>query len=129
MKQYEVVESKELSKANDKRYIVIDKETGKILDNAQGFGYKTRQKAHAGYAYKTRDKSKDKEKELRRKEIKKWLINHKEIIEALDDLSFDILERSTNEKIDSKFIRKILKEYNLETDFKPQEIIKSWQNL
>lgn len=42
-------------KANGKdkyRYIVVDSETGDILDNAQGYGYKSIEKAYKGYAYK-----------------------------------------------------------------------------
>ena len=42
-------------KANGKdkyRYIVVDSETGDILDNAQGYGYKSENNAHKGYWYK-----------------------------------------------------------------------------
>ena len=51
------VKSDVLSK-HDERYVIIDLDTGEILDDCQGYGYKTKQKAHIGYAYKTRDKSK-----------------------------------------------------------------------
>ena len=43
------------------RYIIIDKETGEVLDDAQGYGYKTKRNAYACYGYKNRDKSKDHE--------------------------------------------------------------------
>ena len=42
-------------KANGKdkyRYIVVDSETGDILDNAQGYGYKSIDNAHKAYCYK-----------------------------------------------------------------------------
>ena len=38
------------------RYRIVSIEIGQILDDAQGYGYRTPQKAYAGYAYKTRDK-------------------------------------------------------------------------
>lgn len=36
------------------RFMVIDTDTGEILDDAQGYGYKTAQKAHAAWNYKHR---------------------------------------------------------------------------
>lgn len=36
------------------RYRIVSTATGKVLDDAQGYGYKTAQKAHAAYAYKKR---------------------------------------------------------------------------
>ena len=40
------------------RYVIKDMESGVIVDDAQGYGYKSAQKAYAGWAYKSRDKSK-----------------------------------------------------------------------
>ena len=34
------------------RYIIVDEVTGEILDDAQGYGYKTYEKARAAYYYK-----------------------------------------------------------------------------
>ena len=65
----EVIRSDVLSSEYDSRYVVVEKETGKILDDAQGYGYKTVRAAHAAYAYKTRDKSKDKAKAQKRRQI------------------------------------------------------------
>lgn len=42
-----VVESKTLSSRYDKRFVVVDEETGNVLDDAQGYGYKSKQKAMA----------------------------------------------------------------------------------
>lgn len=53
------------------RFCIVSTETGEILDNAQGYGYKTAQKAYKGYGYKTRDKSKDREKRAKEKHIRK----------------------------------------------------------
>ena len=43
------------------RYCIVSTDTGEVFDDAQGYGYKTAQKAYAAFAYKNRDKSKDKE--------------------------------------------------------------------
>ena len=45
-----VIKSEKLSTDYDKRYVVIDKDTCKVLDDAQGYGYKTIQGAYAAYA-------------------------------------------------------------------------------
>ena len=72
-----VIESEKLSNEYDRRYVVIDKDTGEILDDAQGYGYKSAQKAHAAYAYKTRDKSKDAKNLQRRNTFSNGLKNIK----------------------------------------------------
>ena len=64
-----VVEDSKNSKPYEKRYIVINKDTGEVLDDAQGYGYKTIQKAYAAYSYKNRDRSKDKEKNEKENEL------------------------------------------------------------
>ena len=47
---------------DERRFRIVSAETGEVLDDAQVYGYKTMQKAYAAWAYKTRDKTKDKEK-------------------------------------------------------------------
>ncbi len=54
MANIEVIPSEVLSSEYDRRYIVIDKDSGEVLDDAQGYGYKTARGAHAAWAYKTR---------------------------------------------------------------------------
>jgi len=44
------------------RYAIKDTESGSIVDDAQGYGYKSAQRAYAGWAYKNRDKARDIEK-------------------------------------------------------------------
>ena len=62
--------------AHETRYCVVSEENEEILDDAQGYGYKTIQKAYAAYGYKIR-KTRDVEKEEKTKEIKLWLKEHK----------------------------------------------------
>ena len=47
-----VVESKTLSGPYDRRFVVVAEETGNVLDDAQGYGYKSKQKAMAAWSYK-----------------------------------------------------------------------------
>ena len=116
-----VVKSDVLSK-NDERYIIIDLDTGEILDDCQGYGYKTKQKAHLGYAYKTRDKSKDYEKRVKRNHIKKWLSTHKNFRKDLEINEMEFI-RNDEGKVDAKLIRKILKQNHLEIDFQVRDLL------
>lgn len=124
-----VRESASLSKGYDKRFVVLDKDSGEILDDAQGYGYKTAQKAHAAWAYKNRDKSKDKAKAEKRKHIQKWMKEHKSFVRAMDTVAFEIAKGSCgpDEKFDAKFVKKMIKENNLEIDFTAAELLKVWR--
>lgn len=50
------VYSERLSKRLDSRYIIVDEDTGEILDDAQGYGYKSKPNAYRGYAYKQKQR-------------------------------------------------------------------------
>ena len=125
-----VVESDVLSKEYDRRYVVVNKDTGEILDDAQGYGYKTAQKAHAAWAYKNRDKSKDKAKAKKRRHIRAWLKEHKDFAEAMDTFAFEIIKGSwgADVKFDAKFVRRMLDENNLQVDFTAGELLRVWRS-
>lgn len=48
--QIEVIQSERLSK-KEPRYVVVDSKSGKIIDDAHGYGYKSQEKAFAGYRH------------------------------------------------------------------------------
>ncbi len=54
MKEITVIKDPKLSTQYNPRFVIVEKETGKVLDNAQGYGYKTVQKAYAAWNYKNR---------------------------------------------------------------------------
>ena len=85
-----VVKSESLSKPYEWRFVVVDVDTGEILDNAQGYGYKTKQKAMAAWNYKTRDRSKDTAKKAKEKLIKDWMRNHKGFVDTMRQYCLEI---------------------------------------
>ena len=129
-KKIAVVLDGSLSSPMDKRYIIIDIETGEVLDNAQGYGYKSERKAYASYSYKTRDKSRDKEKALKASQIKKWLDENKDFTEALDTCAFEAAKTSPSgqSKVDLNLIKTLLKASGIKTNFTPSEILRCWLN-
>ena len=129
-KKIAVVLDGSLSSPMDKRYIIIDIETGEVLDNAQGYGYKSERKAYASYSYKTRDKSRDKEKSLKASQIKKRLDENKDFTEALDTCAFEAAKTSPSgqSKVDLNLIKTLLKASGIKTNFTPSEILRCWLN-
>ena len=112
-----------------RRFCIVSTDTGEILDDAQGYGYKTAQKAYAAYAYKTRDKSKDKEKLAKKNHIRQWMKEHKSFVRAMDDTAFEIAKGTwgPDDKFNAKLVGEMLKDYGLEPDFSASELLKVWQ--
>jgi hypothetical protein len=127
---WKVIESKELSEDSwNKRYVVVDIETGEVLDNAQGYGYKSVQKAYAGYGYKTRDKSKDAEKAEKHRIIQNWCKEHKSFVRDLEDYAFHIWKGSygPDEKFNAELVRKMFNNYGYtDLPFTAGEFLRYW---
>ena len=116
--------------AGETRFCIVSTETGEILDDAQGYGYKTAQKAYKAYAYKTRDKSKDEEKSDRKKHIIEWMKEHEAFVRAMDNMALDIQmgQLAPDDQFDSKLIQEMLREYDLHPDFSASELLKVWRD-
>lgn len=114
---------------SETRFCIVSTDTGEVLDDAQGYGYKTAQKAYSAYAYKTRDKSKDKEKLAKKKHIQQWMKEHKSFVKAMDDTAFEIAKGTwgPDDKFDAKQVKEMLKNFELEPDFTAGELLKVWQ--
>ena len=120
-----VIESADLSSEYDKRYVVVDKDTGQVLDDAQGWGYKSIQKAYAAYSYKTRDKSRDAEKRAKKKHILSWLKEHKDFAGLMEAVAFDSVK--CGEPFNAATVKQLLKENNLAPDFTAGELLRAWK--
>lgn len=57
-KNFKAVYSDTLSKRFDQRFVIVQLDTGEILDDAQGYGYKSKPKAYKAYAYKCKQRKK-----------------------------------------------------------------------
>lgn len=122
--------SPSLSGPYDKRYVIADTETGEVIDDAQGYGYKSAQKAYAAYGYKNRDRSKDAEKLQKKQRIKKWMKEHKSFVRTMDQVAFEIAKGSwgPDDRFDAKLVKEMLKGAGLETDFTASELLNVWRN-
>lgn len=112
----------------ESRYIIVNENTGGILDDAQGYGYKTPQKAYAAYSYKTRDKKKDRERKAKIRHIRAWMKEHRDFVGLMDSFSFEIAKGSwgPDDKFDAKFVAEMLSQNHLEPDFSAAELLRVW---
>ena len=121
-----VIKDTNLSNYDDERYVIINADTGEVVDDAQGYGYKSVRNAYRSWAYKTRDTSKDEEIQDKVKEIKQWMDEHKDFIRQIDDLAWYGIKDGEN-YITPKEIAKMFVEQNLVIDFTPKELLKVYQ--
>lgn len=129
-KNYKAMRSPELSTNWEARYVVVDTDTGEILDNAQGYGYRTAQKAYAAYGYKTRDKAKDEQKRKKRKLVKEWCKSHKDIVRCLEDDEFCIAKGSygPDDKFNAKWVKDAFEAYGVhDLPFTAGEFLRYWK--
>lgn len=88
MSKIKAIVSDKLSEPYDTRWAIIDEETNEVLDDAQGYGYKSAQNAYRGYSY-TSASAKDKKAGKRKKEaIRKWIKSHGAFETAVTDAAF-----------------------------------------
>ena len=80
------VRSEQLSKS-DIRYVIIDDGSGEILDDAQGYGYRSPQKAYAGYRYQVDSKARKRHNKANN-DVRAFLKKHKDIDNELSDVAF-----------------------------------------
>lgn len=92
---------------DETRYILIDTETGEIIDDAQGYGFHTPQKAYAAYSYKLKQNGR---KTYNKKDFKKWIgegKSHANFIKSINKSIDDSIYY--DEEMSSKKIKRIVK--------------------
>ena len=124
-----VVRSRQLSRGADKRYIIVNPDTGEILDDAQGYGYKSPQKAHAAWAYKTRSPAKKKRDNNTRRQVKKWIRENPELVETLEADALEILTGGYGPDcvFDEEWVDQVLAHANqTNLPFTAKDLLKYW---
>ena len=88
MADYIVAKSAELSKRYEPRYVIVNKETGEILDDANGYGYKSLQAAHKGWAYKSKPKEEKDKLNKQHLIVMNLIKENKKVVSGLEDMYF-----------------------------------------
>lgn len=92
---------------DEPRFAIADARTGEILDDAQGYGYKSRQKAYAAWGWKNRSP----EKVKKEKRILAWYRKNKKFSDELGEISLYALK--DREKVTDGDIVRIIEELGL----------------
>lgn len=130
-KTYKAIKSKELSEPNNPRYVIVDINTNEVLDDAQGWGYKSVKNAYAAYGYKTRDKSKYAKKKQEEQAIRQWWKKHKKLKRDLEYLAFEIAKGGfgPDAELNAKFLKELMEERGIESEFSAGKLLKVWFSL
>lgn len=115
-KDIKVIKSEELSSAFDNRFIIINIHTGEILDDAQGYGYKTIKKAFAAFYYKKNNKKSDaKKKKALKRTIERWLDKNEDFKDDIEYWLIQIIAKGcTDVVLNEGTVSDLLKAHNIE---------------
>ena len=121
--EIDVIETSNLPKYNGTRYVVVDKvNPTHILDDAQGYGYKTKQKAYAAYIYKNRSKQDKAKYEQKLKEIKNFIKEHHDFFAQTEIAMFYAMK--DQEDFGYAEFKHYFEQEHFETELKPYDIWK-----
>ena len=98
-------------KHTETRFIVIDEETGEVLDDAQCYGYKSAANAHRGYSYHKKPKKQQDAIKRQKKTAKRWLDKHPEVADSINDMFLQA--EKDNIKVTKKDFEAMLEELGL----------------
>jgi hypothetical protein len=119
-----VVVSASLSGDYDKRYVVVDEATGEVLDDAQGYGYKTAQNAHRAYGYKAMPPKKKRQRDAVKRQVARWCAKHEEVMQHVEQAMFYAMKDGGN--IAEADVRTILAKHGVELPFPVKDLMKHW---
>lgn len=68
------------------RYVIVDKCTGELLDDAQGYGYTSKQKAYRAWTYKTKSTAEKRKKDATQRKVEGWCWSHPAVVDDLREL-------------------------------------------
>lgn len=127
--QYKAIYSKAHSSPGDPRYIVVNSETGEVLDDAQGYGFKSAQKACACFAYKNASPEDKKKREQAKKVVQKWCKEHRGFVLFLEEDAFRVAKGSygPDDKFDAKWVQNAFDKAGFKNlPFTAREFLKYW---
>ena len=119
-----VVVSAALSSNFDKRYVVIGEATGAIVDDAQGYGYKSAQNAHRAHAYKSMPSKKKRQRDAAKRRVERWCAQHPEFMQRVEQSMFYAMKDGEN--VTEADVLVILAEYGLELPFSVNDLMRHW---
>jgi len=75
------------------RWRLVDESTGRIVDDAQGHGYKTAQAAHSAHGYKRTMRARKTSAKNVKQRARAWWDRHNELHDTIIDMQFQALKQ------------------------------------
>lgn len=127
-KNVKAIKSEVLSSRRSERYVIVDTETGEILDDAQGFGYKSAPKAYAAYSYKNKSDKEKLDKMEHYVKVYKWMIAHEQVVDYFMYIELNNAKYPDEcGPVSVKDAQEIMNEYNVDF-FKPKDLKYVWEH-
>lgn len=127
-KNIKAIKSEVLSSRCSERFVIVDTETGEILDDAQGFGYKSAPKAYAAYNYKNKSDKEKLDKMEHYVKVYKWMISHKKVKDYFMDIELnDAKYPGEYGPVSVKDAEDVMKKYDVDF-FKPKDLKYVWEH-
>jgi hypothetical protein len=119
-----VVVSAALSEGFEKRYVVVDAATGDVVDDVQGYGYRTAQNAHRAHAYKSMPPKKKRQRDAAQRQVRRWCAAHPEFMQQVESAMFYALKDGLN--LTEADVRAMLDERGVELPFAVKDLMRHW---
>lgn len=110
-----VVISEALSSEWDRRFVVVDETTGQVLDDAQGYGYRTAENAHRAYSFKSATPAQKKKRDALKREVRQWCAAHQDFMDAVEQATLWAFK--DGETFGAPELRHLLDQYGLTPPF------------
>ena len=129
-KNVKAILSEQLSEEYNPRYVLVDIDTGEIVDDANGYGYKTIKGAYSAYSYLNRTKEDKIKYNQRQNNVKKFLNDHKSFEKTFVECSYEIAmgKWGPDDKADCNLVKKLLKDMEItnikDYDITPNDVFK-----
>lgn len=113
-----------LSEDYDRRYVVVDATTGAIIDDAQGYGYKTAQNAHRAHGYTPVSPAKKSQHKAIKKNVRRWCVGYSDFMGDIEQAMFYAMK--DGDTFTEADVSALLKERSLEPPFTVKELMRHW---
>lgn len=112
-------------KWNKEVYVIIDKDTGAVYDDADGEGYKSYEAAESALIFLEQPRVKKKERHHLKKGVSKWCETHPTIVDKIYRALFEAAQ-SGKELSDEDILKLIPTEAQEEMSFSVHELMSNW---
>ena len=112
------------------RWAIVDTESGALIDDAGGCGYRSAGKAYAGWSWKKKERKRREEEERKKKLVSGWVVNAG-ILSMLLDTEKRIKRLGLSERMDESFFAELLEAMDTGIDLLPFELsdlVKWWKS-